>query len=128
MAFEGHPNKDFLFGRFVVNDIGDGVVSELFPIYRHKTEYVLKYWKYAVQVESNMVPIYQNCITSSGASSNKLDDVDFLAEHMRVPCLDEQRKIADFLTAFDAKIEAAQKEVEAWETIKKGLMQGLFAR
>lgn len=69
MAFEGHPNSEFLFGRFVVNDLGDGVISELFPIYRHKTDYVLKYWKYAIQVESIMAHIYRKCITSSGASS-----------------------------------------------------------
>ena len=32
MSFEGHPNKEFKYGRFVVNDIGDGIISELFPI------------------------------------------------------------------------------------------------
>ncbi|MGC3124278.1 restriction endonuclease subunit S, partial [Enterococcus faecalis] len=45
IAFEGLPNKEFKFGRFVANDIGTGVVSELFPIYRHKQEYDYYYWK-----------------------------------------------------------------------------------
>ncbi|EAC6316844.1 restriction endonuclease subunit S, partial [Listeria monocytogenes] len=39
IAFEGHSNTDFKFGRFVANDIGPGIVSELFPVYRHKTNY-----------------------------------------------------------------------------------------
>ena len=38
----------------------------------------------------------------------------------------KQQKIADFLSTFDAKITAVQKKIEAWETIKKGLMQRLF--
>ena len=52
IAFEGHPNSDFQFGRFVANDIGDGIISELFPIYRHKLPYENSYWKYAIQIES----------------------------------------------------------------------------
>ncbi|EFN3131932.1 restriction endonuclease subunit S, partial [Listeria monocytogenes] len=44
IAFEGHSNTDFKFGRFVANDIGPGIVSELFPVYRHKTNYDNNYW------------------------------------------------------------------------------------
>lgn len=126
MAFEGHPNSDFLFGRFVVNDIGDGVISELFPIYRHKTNYVLKYWKYAIQIESIMAHIYRRSITSSGASSNKLNDNDFLNERILVPCLEEQQKIADFLFAYDEAITYAKQELDKWKELKKGLLQQMF--
>lgn len=126
MAFEGHPNSDFLFGRFVVNDIGDGVISELFPIYRHKTEYVLKYWKYAIQIEKVMAHIYRRSITSSGASSNKLNDDDFQRESICVPCLEEQKKIADFLSAYDEAISYAKQELDKWKELKKGLLQQMF--
>ena len=126
MAFEGHPNSEFLFGRFVVNDIGDGVISELFPVYRHKTDYVLKYWKYAIQIESVMAHIYRRSITSSGASSNKLNDDDFLNESILVPCLEEQQKIADFLSAYDETIGYAKQELDKWKELKKGLLQKMF--
>ena len=126
MAFEGHPNSDFLFGRFVVNDIGDGVISELFPIYRHKTEYVLKYWKYAIQIEKVMAHIYRRSITSSGASSNKLNDNDFQRESICVPCLEEQQKIADFLSSYDEAISYAKQELDKWKELKKGLLQQMF--
>ena len=55
---------EFQFGRFVANDIGDGIISELFPIYRHKMPYVNSYWKYAIQIERVMRPIYAKAITS----------------------------------------------------------------
>ncbi|HFK7590132.1 TPA: restriction endonuclease subunit S, partial [Listeria monocytogenes] len=71
IAFEGHSNTDFKFGRFVANDIGPGIVSELFPVYRHKTNYDNNYWKNAIQLEHIMAPIYSKSITSSGNSSNK---------------------------------------------------------
>ena len=44
-----------------------------------------------------------------------------------IPCLEEQQKIADCLTAFDEAIEDLQKTVEHWKNIKKGLLQQLFA-
>lgn len=128
MAFEGHPNSDFLFGRFVVNDIGDGVISELFPIYRHKTEYILKYWKYAIQIEQVMAHIYRKSITSSGASSNKLNDDDFLRESICVPCLEEQRKIADFLSNVDEVIAQSEAEVQNLEQQKKAAVQKIFSQ
>lgn len=128
MAFEGHPNKEFKYGRFVVNDIGDGIISELFPIYRHKGEYVLKYWKYAIQIDTIMQKIYRKAITSSGASSNKLDNNDFENQSIPVPCLEEQQKIAEFLSTIDTVIEKQKETVSAWEERKKGVMQKLFSQ
>ena len=118
IAFEGHPNDEFMYGRFVLNDIGDGVISELFPIYRFRKEYVLKYWKYAIQVEKVMAPVYRKAITSSGASSNKLNEDDFLRESIYVPCLEEQQKIADFLSSVDDVITASEEELANLETQK----------
>jgi type I restriction enzyme S subunit len=126
MSFEGHPNKEFKYGRFVVNDIGDGIISELFPIYRHKENYILKYWKYAIQVDSIMQKVYRKSITSSGASSNKLDDDDFKRQSILVPCLAEQQKIADCLSSLDEVIEKQKATLTAWEELKKGLLQQMF--
>ena len=126
MSFEGHPNKEFKYGRFVVNDIGDGIISELFPIYRHKENYILKYWKYAIQVDSIMQKVYRKSITSSGSSSNKLDDDDFKRQSILVPCLAEQQKIADCLSSLDEVIEKQKATLAAWEALKKGLLQQMF--
>ncbi|HCB4324571.1 TPA: restriction endonuclease subunit S, partial [Listeria monocytogenes] len=84
IAFEGHSNTDFKFGRFVANDIGPGIVSELFPVYRHKTNYDNNYWKNAIQLEHIMAPIYSKSITSSGNSSNKLDSKHFLNQKIYI--------------------------------------------
>ncbi|GEL37190.1 hypothetical protein LPA06_00410 [Lacticaseibacillus paracasei subsp. tolerans] len=36
IAFEGNKSKKFAFGRFVENDIGDGIVSHVFVVFRPK--------------------------------------------------------------------------------------------
>lgn len=43
-----------------------------------------------------------------------------------IPCLEEQRLIADFLSNFDEAIVAAKKELELWKELKKGLLQQMF--
>lgn len=43
-----------------------------------------------------------------------------------LPCLEEQQKIADFLSDFDTAIDLAKQELEKWKLLKKGLMQQMF--
>ena len=43
-----------------------------------------------------------------------------------LPCVEEQRLIADFLSSFDEAIIAAKKEMELWKELKKGLLQQMF--
>ena len=38
-------------------------------------------------------------------------------------CLEEQTKIANFLSAFDRKLENQKAQLEHWKQIKKGLLQ-----
>ena len=110
IAFEGHPNNEFEFGRFVLNDIGTGIISELFPIYRPITEYDLDFWKYAIQLERVMAPIFAKSITSSGNSSNKLDHNHFLNQELLVPNIEEQKKIGTLLSILSKNITLHQQE------------------
>ncbi|PKE61116.1 restriction endonuclease subunit S [Macrococcoides caseolyticum] len=128
IAFEGHPNSEYKFGRFVANDIGDGVVSELFPIYRHRSTYDLNYWKYAIQIESIMAPIFSKSITSSGNSSNKLDEKHFLRQSILIPTLKEQQKIGALIRKIDEELQVINKEINTLKKLKKGFLQKLFPK
>jgi len=48
------------------------------------------------------------------------------SRNLFAPHLDEQQKIAEFLTAIDNLIESKQQQITQAELWKKGLMQGLF--
>ena len=45
---------------------------------------------------------------------------------VRIPTIEEQQKIADFLSAIDRKIELVAAQLEQARAFKKGLMQQMF--
>ncbi|EAW7252328.1 restriction endonuclease subunit S [Listeria monocytogenes] len=126
IAFEGHPNATFKFGRFVANDIGSGIISELFPVYRHKSNYDNYYWKNAIQLEHIMSPIYSKSITSSGNSSNKLDSKHFLSQKIYIANFGEQEKIGSLFKQLDDTIILYQNKLNKFDILKKAYLQTMF--
>lgn len=51
---------------------------------------------------------------------------DYSSEICRLPCLEEQTKIAIFLSAIDNKSQAVEAQIEKMEVWKKGLLQQMF--
>ena len=63
---------------------------------------------------------------AQGASIVQMKSDSLMKVHIKFPSLPEQQKIADFLSAFDKKIDLVRKEVDTLQTIKKGLLQQMF--
>lgn len=62
----------------------------------------------------------------TGDGRNNLNMRDFNVAKIPIPCLKEQQKIADCLSAMDRKIEAEKKILEDWKELKKALLQQMF--
>lgn len=125
IAFEGHQSKEFRYGRFVENDIGDGIVSHIFAVFRPKTDYDLMFWKYAINNERIMRPVLVRC-TKASTMMNDLVTKDFLEESILVPDIEEQKKIGTFLSKIDRLISLQQEELDKLQSIKKGLLEKMF--
>lgn len=70
-------------------------------------------------------------IISSGARMDGLLNVnkkEFFSINVPVASIEEQEKIADFLTAVDERIGVSEKKLELLETYKRGVMQKIFTR
>lgn len=127
IAFEGHENKEYSHGRFVLNDIGDGIMSPRFSCMRPVCTQVDGFWKYYIHSERVMKNILVRS-TKKGTMMHELVIPDFLKQSIMVPSLPEQQKIAEFLSTIDTVIAKQKETVSAWEERKKGVMQKLFSQ
>lgn len=63
---------------------------------------------------------------SSGEEHKRYWISEYQHINIDVPCLEEQQKIADFLTEIDKKINLVEKQLEGTKKYKKGLLQQMF--
>ena len=109
IAFEGHTSKEFRYGRFVLNDIGDGIMSPRFSALRPINNMPIEFWKYYIHYEPIMKHILVNS-TKSGTMMNELVVEEFLNEKLLVPVKLEQQKIGRCLQYLDHLITLHQLE------------------
>lgn len=130
IAFEGHINKHFKHGRFVLNDIGDGIISPIFEVLQPVSELskeVPEFWKYYINYEPVMGKILAKC-ANTGIMMNRLAIKDFYKQKIKVPCIEEQRKIAAVLAAYDEMIAVKTAKLETWQECKKRMVKEIFGR
>lgn len=125
IAFEGHQSKEFRYGRFVENDIGNGIVSHIFAVFRPIQEYDLYFWKYAINNETLM----QRILGRSTKASTMMHDLvanDFLNETFLVPSIDEQKQIGSLFNKLDHLITLHQRKCDETKKLKKYMLQKMF--
>ncbi len=127
VAFEGHESKDYSHGRFVLNDIGDGIMSPRFSCMRPITPLNNGFWKYYIHFEAVMKDILIRA-TKKGTMMHELVFEDLFKQSIGVPCPEEQQKIADFLSSVDEVISTSEEEVANLETQKKVVMKKIFSQ
>lgn len=66
----------------------------------------------------------RNATKGSGQATITIEDIRLFT--ILTPNPEEQKKIADFLSAFDDAITYAKQELDKWKQLKKGLLQQMF--
>ena len=112
---------DFTFN---INRICDeGIVSKFYPVFRENNSNLF----FLVMLLNNEPQTLRKiAYTAKGTGQKVLSITDLKSITVMVPCLAEQQKIADCLSALDDVIEKQKATLAAWEEMKKGLLQQMF--
>lgn len=86
----------------------------------------IKEYCYQLIQTANVQCQFQKGLTGSTIKNLGLNTIK--NTNVKVPCLLEQQKIAEFLSTVDTVIEKQNETVSAWEERKKGVMQKLFSQ
>lgn len=126
VAFEGHSNKQFSYGRFVVNDNADGIMSPRFATIRPIKAININYWKNYLHNENIMKYVLVKS-TKAGTMMNELVYSDLYKQVLKVPNITEQVKIGNLLQKIEIIITLQQRKLDLLKQLKKGLLQKMFA-
>ena len=107
------------------NDLGDGVMSPLYTVFRFKeknTEFFNAFF------ETTVWHKYMKAVANYGARHDRMAITasDLMNMPLPFPHPDEQAKIAGALSAMDAKIAAVTGQLDRMQDFKKGLLQQMF--
>lgn len=110
----------------VKNEDDGGFVSHRFPTYECREGVIIPdFLQYVILLRRFRQNL--DLISPGGAGRNRvMNKNDFLKLKWSIPCLEEQTKIANFLSAIDKKIELVEIQIEKTKTYKKGLLQQMF--
>ncbi|MGE6573032.1 restriction endonuclease subunit S [Psychrobacter namhaensis] len=104
-----------------------GAVSTLYICFSLNNKINTDFFEHYVE-SGNLIQELEK-IAQEGARNHGLLNVgikEFFEINLSTPCLKEQTKIANFLTAIDQKIDNVAEQIDHAKTWKKGLLQQMF--
>jgi type I restriction enzyme S subunit len=86
---------------------------------RNSPQFIYQY----LHLDSFVSLVLNRCTGTSYPAINSSDLADV---KIKLPCVEEQTKIANALAAMDKKIDLVAQQIEHTQTFKKGLLQQMF--
>jgi type I restriction enzyme S subunit len=107
----------------IFEDIKNAVYSYHLMRFRPKRKIDILYSHYFCNIPEILNQLSK---LATGSTRFTISVKSFSSIEVKLPCLEEQQKIAKFLSSIDAKLESISQQINQTQSFKKGLLQQLF--
>lgn len=109
IVYTKSPLKEYPYGIVKVNDGVDGIVSTLYAVYMTKENVDGKFIENYFGLPSRTNRYFKPIVRIGAKHDMKIGNEEVLANYVIFPQLDEQKRISEFISLLDQRIET-QKE------------------
>ena len=102
-----------------------GIISPAYKTY-HITDCNVFFMAQWIKREETNQFFYDATTVGASQCRRNVDWNALYEQRILLPHIEEQQKIADFLSAYDEAIRYAKQELDKWKELKKGLLQQMF--
>ena len=126
IVYTKSPLKEYPYGIVKYNRGVDGIVSTLYAVYESKDSsygpFVEYYFALATRVNRYFKPI----VRIGAKHDMKIGNEEVLQNTVIFPNIEEQKKIADFLSLLDERIALQSKLIEDLKKLKSAIVESLY--
>lgn len=113
------------FGVICKNNYGNGIFSPIYVTFECNKNFDIDFISYYV-TQNDFIQKVRKFEEGTVYERMAVSPKDFLSFKIKLPNLDEQKKIAEILSSVDDEIEILNKKLENLKDLKKGVMQNLL--
>ncbi|MBV2195355.1 MAG: restriction endonuclease subunit S [Flavobacterium sp.] len=129
IVYTKSPLKANPFGIIKLNKGKAGIVSTLYAVYKvnHKNAFGA-FIDYYFSLDANTNRYLRPLVRKGAKNTLQITNEEAISSEIFVPTIDEQKRIASFLTVLDKKITQLKQKKNLLEHYKKGVMQKIFTQ
>ena len=126
IVYTKSPLKEYPYGIVKVNGGVDGIVSTLYAVYQVKETANGKFVEYYFGLPNRTNRYFKPIVRIGAKHDMKIGNDDVLANYVVFPCVDEQKRISDFICLLDERIATQIKIIEDLKKLKSAIRARVF--
>ena len=128
IVYTKSPLKEYPYGIVKVNGGVDGIVSTLYAVYKVKETANGKFVEYYFGLPNRTNRYFKPIVRIGAKHDMKIGNDEVLANYVVFPCVDEQKRISDFICLLDERIATQIKIIEKLESLIKGIVETHYSQ